>query len=85
MKTISLRTTIAPDGTIDLHVQSDLPPGEAEMVLVVQPTAATAPVPPGPPYPSDHGVWQGKLPDVDIDADLQEMNRVWEYNMELPE
>ena len=85
MKTISLRTAIAPDGTTDLHVRSDLPPGEAKMVLVVQPAAATAPAQPGPPYPSDHGVWQGKLPGVDIDADLQDMNRLWENSMELPE
>ncbi len=82
MKAISLRTTIGPDGTIDLHIPSELPPGEAEMMLVIQPAAS---IHPGPPYPSDHGVWQGKLPDVDIDAELQEMNRLWEKSMELPE
>jgi hypothetical protein len=85
MKALTLRTTIAADGSIDLHIASDLPPGEAEVVVVVQPTASTAPIQPGPPYPSDHGVWQGKLPDVDIDADTREMNRLWEKSMELPE
>lgn len=38
MKALSLRTTIAADGTIDLRLPSDLPPGEAEVVIVVQPT-----------------------------------------------
>jgi hypothetical protein len=49
MKTLNLRTTIGPDGTIDLHVASDLPPGEADFVLVVQPVASAFP---GPPFPS---------------------------------
>jgi hypothetical protein len=85
MKALTLRTTIALDGTIDLHVPSDLPPGEAEVVIVVQPVTSAAPAHPGPPYPSDHGVWQGLLPDVDLDADLQEMKRLWEQSMEPPE
>jgi hypothetical protein len=84
MKTLTLRTTISSDGTIHLQVPSDLPPGEAEVVLVVQPVVSTA-LNEGPPYRSDRAVWQGKLPDVDIDADLREMNRLWERSMELPE
>jgi hypothetical protein len=70
MKALVLRTTIAADGTIDLHIPSDLPPGDAE-VVVVQPAVSSVPVHRGPPYPSDQGVWQGQLPDGDIDADLQ--------------
>jgi hypothetical protein len=85
MKALTLRTVIAADGSIDLHIASDLPAGEAEVVVVVQPTAAAAPIHRQPPYPSDHGVWQGKLPDVDIDAVSQEMNRLWEKSIELPE
>jgi hypothetical protein len=85
MKALSLRTTIASDGTIDLHIPSDLPPGEAEVILVVQPALAAAPIPHGPPYPSDRGVWQGKLPDGDVEADLREMNALWEQSMELPQ
>jgi len=80
-----MRTTIAPDGTIDIHIPSDLPPGEAEVVIVVQPTVSAALNYPGPPYPSDHGVWQGRLPDADIDTDLQEMYRLWEKSLDLPE
>ena len=53
-------------------------------MIVVQPIAAPHKHV-GPPYCSDHGVWQGKLPDVDIDADLREMNRLWEKGMVLPE
>lgn len=83
MKALTLRTRIATDGTIDLHVPSDLPPGDAEVVVVVQPVAAAAPQL-GPPFASDRGVWQGKLPDVDIEADLKAMNRLWESSMELP-
>lgn len=85
MKAIAVRTTIAPDGTIDLHVPSDLPPGEAEVVIVFQPVVSAAPGHAGPPYPSDQGVWRGLMPDVDLDADLQEMKRPWEQSMELPE
>ncbi len=85
MKAIAVRTTIAPDGTIDLRVPRDLPPGEAEVVIDVQPVVSAAPGHTGPPYPSDHGVWQELMPDVDADADLQEIKRLWEQSMELPE
>lgn len=81
MKSMTLRTKIAADGTIDLHVSSDLPPGDAEVVVVVQPVTVTTPRH-GPPFPSDHGVWQGKLPDVEIEADLNAMNRLGESSME---
>jgi hypothetical protein len=82
MKTLTVRTTIAPDGTIDLHVPTDLPPGEADLVIVVQPVT---PDQSEPPYPSDHGVWKGLFPDVDIDKDLREMNSLWEKSLEQPE
>lgn len=83
MKALSLRTTIAADGTIDLRLPSDLPPGEAEVVLVVQPTTPPAPTCAEPPYRSDYGVWRDKLSDVDVDAELREMNRLWEKGMDL--
>ncbi|HEY3965832.1 MAG TPA: hypothetical protein VGM05_14835 [Planctomycetaceae bacterium] len=38
MKTLTMRTTIAADGTIDLHIPCDLPPGDAEVVIIVQPS-----------------------------------------------
>jgi hypothetical protein len=45
MKTLNLRTTIGEDGTIDLHIHSDLPPGEADTVVVVRPVASAFPCP----------------------------------------
>jgi hypothetical protein len=66
MKALTLRTTIAADGMIDLHVPSDLPPGEADVVIVVQPATPAISNGGRPPYRSDHGVRQGKLPDVDV-------------------
>ncbi|HET6882416.1 MAG TPA: hypothetical protein VFI31_19780 [Pirellulales bacterium] len=81
MKTISLRTTISADGTIDLRVPCDVPPGEAEVVIVVQPAAPVASSRGGPPYRSDHGVWRDKLPDIDLDAEPREMNRLWEKHL----
>ncbi|HJT32550.1 MAG TPA: hypothetical protein VJ783_10945 [Pirellulales bacterium] len=84
MKALTSRTTIGPDGTIDVHLPTGLPPGEAEVVVVVQPVTAAS-TRAAPPYASDHGIWKGKLPDDDIDADLREMNALWEKGMELPE
>jgi hypothetical protein len=81
MKTLNLRTTMGPDGTIDLHVHSDLPAGDAEIVPGVQPVASAFT---GPTFPSDEGVWAGKVPERDIKADLTEMNVLWETGMELP-
>jgi hypothetical protein len=55
MKALTLRTKIATDGTMDLHVPSDLPPGDAEVVVVVQPRGADGPQQP-PTSLSDCGV-----------------------------
>jgi hypothetical protein len=81
MKTMTLQTKIGADGCLHLHIPCELPPGDAEVVVVVQALPAARS---GLPYPSDHGVWAGKLPDMDIDSDLKEMNRQWEAGMELP-
>jgi hypothetical protein len=40
MKTLTLQTTIGPDGAIDLHISSDLPPGPAEVKVTIQPISA---------------------------------------------
>jgi hypothetical protein len=73
MKTLNLRTTIGGDGTIDLHIHSDLPPEEADIVVVVRPVASAFP---GPPFPSDEGVWAELVRDTDVETDLKEMNAV---------
>jgi hypothetical protein len=37
MKTMTIRTTIGPDGAIDLHIPSNLPPGPATVQVTIQP------------------------------------------------
>lgn len=81
MKTLTVNTEIENDGTIRLAVPSDLPPGPAEVVLVVQPRTAAG----GPPYDTLKGILAGKIAqDFDVEAALEEMNRAWEESMELP-
>lgn len=85
MKALSARATITSDGTINLSLPSELPPGEAEVVVVVQPISPAASSGDGLPYRSDHGVWAGKLPDADIEADLRGMSQDWETSLESGE
>ena len=40
METIHLTTTIATDGTLHIDAPSHLPPGPAEVVVVVSPTSS---------------------------------------------
>ena len=82
MKALTLQAKIAADGCLHLNVPCNLPPGDAEVVVVVQPLPSPRQ---SPPYPSDEGVWAGKVPDIDIEADVKEMNQIWEKSMELPE
>ncbi len=37
MQTLTTQTTIDTDGTINIRVPSGLPPGPAEVVIVIQP------------------------------------------------
>ncbi len=83
MQTLTTQTTIDTDGTINIRVPSSLPPGPAEVVVVVQPLLSTTSNDRKSPYPSDRGVWQGKLPDTDLDADLREMNQLWHASLEV--
>ncbi len=82
MKTITMRARITKDGVLRLEVPCDLPPGPAEVVLVVQPGDTTSVTKSDLPYRSLHGLWAGKLPDVDTEADLQDMHRQWESSLE---
>ena len=81
MKALTVQAKIVADGWLHLHIPCDLPPGDAEVIVVVQPSTAACS---DPPYASDHGVWAGKLPDIDLDADLTTMSRQWEKSLELP-
>jgi hypothetical protein len=82
MKALTMQAKVGVDGSLHLHVPCGLPPGDAEVIVVVQPLANARL---SPPFPSDEGVWAGKLPDIDIEADIKEMNASWEKSMELPE
>ena len=42
MKSLTLRTRVAADGTVDLHLPCDWPPGNTEVLIVVQPVEATS-------------------------------------------
>jgi hypothetical protein len=42
MVTIPMKTRINPDGTLDIHLATDLPESEVEVVVVVRPVAEVA-------------------------------------------
>ena len=74
MKTMTLELEIAADGSLRLDVPFGLPPGRAEVVLVVQPLPQ-----PQPPFASLAGAWQSYFPaDFDSMAALREIRQEWE-------
>ena len=74
MKTLTLETEIAPDGSLHLDVPTGLPPGKAEVMIVVQPLLQGQ-----PPYPSLAGIWQDYFPsDFDLDQALWAIRHEWE-------
>lgn len=83
MKTITTYAKITEDGILQLEVPCGLSPGLAEVALVVQPTDTEFVVEKGPPYRSLHCIWAGKLPDIDVDAVLQEMDQKWQKSLEV--
>ena len=85
MKTITTHAKITEDGILRLEVPCDLPPGLVEVTLVVQLTRNNSEANNVPPYQSLCGIWYGKLPDVDVDVDLKEMNQKWEKSLEVSE
>ena len=85
MKTLTTHAQITKDGLLRLEVPCDLSQGEVEIVLVVQPIETKPMVESSPPYRSLHGIWAGKLPDIDVDADLGEMNQMWKTSLEVSE
>jgi predicted DNA-binding antitoxin AbrB/MazE fold protein len=69
-----------------LKLKESLPFKEHEQVQVtVRPLQQAAGYAEAPPYASDRGVWAGKMPDIDLDADSTEMRRQWEKSLELPQ
>lgn len=78
MKTLTVEAEIAPDGSLHLEVPCGLPPGKAEVVLVIHLLS-----PGQPPYPSLEGSWQDLFPpDFDLAQGLQEIRHAWEREWE---
>ncbi len=81
MKTLTLETEIGLDGSLHLDIPSDLPPGKAEVVIVIQPLPQSQ-----PPYPSLEGLWQDFFPqDFDLDQALLRIRHDWEQEWQEPE
>jgi hypothetical protein len=81
MKAITIHTQIAEDGVLKLEVPCDLPLKMVEVSLVVRPLETPPTAEKGPLYRSLRGIWADKLPDIDIEADLKEMNKEWEKSL----
>jgi hypothetical protein len=83
MKTITTQGEIASDGKLLLELPTGLPPGPAEVVIVVQPT----PVGPAASRPSLMGKYaKFARPDVDAVAEVREIRRrATEEAQEIPE
>jgi hypothetical protein len=86
MKTMTLQTTIDPNGTIHLDIPSDLPPGPAEVKLTIQPISLDMPTAAAGREARSQtcsGLFFGKLQeDYDIDAALDEMNSQWKAELQ---
>ena len=84
MQTLTTQTTIDSDGTINIRVPSGLPPGPAEVVIVIQP---------GQPLPDRGspsrlaGMFAGRQPsDFDALTEVRDIrHRVTKKAQELPE
>jgi hypothetical protein len=82
MQAMMMQADIGADGKLLLEVTCNLPPGPAEVVVVVQPKTSAG----GPPYDTLAGFLKGQVPpDLDVEAALQEMNQEWEESLELPQ
>jgi hypothetical protein len=92
MITLTIRSTVDPDGTLRLEVPSGLPPGPVEVVVIVQPaTTATEPEPnpdrpangqDRPRRPARSGLFLNRgLSRVDVDAITAEIDAAWQAKL----
>jgi hypothetical protein len=72
MKAITIQAAIAPDGKLLLELPTGLPPGPAEVVVVVHPTPA-GPAACGPSVVGKHAEFA--QPDFDAVAEVREVRR----------
>ncbi len=84
MQTLTTQTTIDTDGTINIRVPSSLPPGPAEVVIVIQPGQ---PLPVRSSRSALAGMFAGQQPsDFDALTDVRDIrHRATKEALELPE
>jgi hypothetical protein len=83
MKTMTAQTVIAPDGKLRLELATDLPPGPADVVVIVEPKPSD---PPGS-FPSLKGKLAGKMPaNLDVVEETRQIRqRATVEAQELPQ
>ena len=82
MTTVTVNAEIDGDGNLRLEVPLGLPAGKAEVVLVVQPQGANGRNETTQSRPARSGLFAGKSgKTADIDAALDEMNKVWKSKL----
>lgn len=84
MTAIKVRAAIDADGTLRLAVPVDLPAGNAEVFVVVQPDpVVSSDVRPDGEERARSGLFVGRRPnpDVDIDAVRREINDAWKARL----
>lgn len=91
MTTMTVRSTIGPDGTLRLEVPSGLPPGPVEVVVVVQSVAPPEPESTGDrtatgegrgPHRARSGLFLNRgVGGVDVDSVAREMESAWKAGL----
>ena len=81
MTTFSMQAKIDQDGKLRLELPVGLPPGDAEVLVIVQPgqkTSETSQT--GPRTPSRSGLFD-EANNLDLDLELEDMNRRWKSKL----
>jgi hypothetical protein len=84
MKILITQAQITQDGFLRLEIPCDLTPGDVKVVMMIQ-SKELEPSENNQMPCSLRGIWVGKLPDIDIDADLNDLNQMWKRSLEIPE
>lgn len=86
MTTVKVNAQIGTDGSLRLDVPVGLPPGEAEVLVVVQPRAANIGAAAAGAPRARSGLFLGRTGHaIDVDAALKEMNEAWRSKLsDLP-
>jgi hypothetical protein len=77
MTTITTQSEIGPDGKLRLEVDCKLPPGPAQVTVVVEPVSRDVAA-----QSARSGLFVGKhLSEAEIDEALAEMNKAWKAKL----